>query len=374
MAGGDGLVLTGSAERFARLAGQAPYLAAAFLPALTPTRALLLGWTLEAGRPGPAGAAATLRFGLRHAAPWLLLHALRADAPAWAGLGFLLALTLARPAWAAARRGSWVAVALAAALFLPAVLGFLLQFRDGGPASGVAAWDAWRWAGESALPAEPAARPPLPDGSYSGLEYRLPPRLWPYPLEDSPQRGRALLLVLVLFFWEVGSVWVARVRRGLILQAGALAAAGLAAFSLAGPQALVVCFATGPSGPAEPSKLLLEVYGQGGDLWDPREGELLPPGGAPAFQVRRGTEPGRLRVVSAAPWAVVRPDSDWSAPEAPAAWLEVHPLRAPRSGGPEAADGGLGVLRLWAAGETGTGGGARWELDEEGVLYRRPLP
>ena len=91
-----------TALRLVRLAALLPYALAVFLPGLTPTRALILAWIVESGRP-PAGRRETADFALRNAAPWLLLHAMRSDAAWWVGAGFLLFFVLTRPFWSEAR-------------------------------------------------------------------------------------------------------------------------------------------------------------------------------------------------------------------------------------------------------------------------------
>ncbi|HEX9793333.1 MAG TPA: hypothetical protein VGC54_05055 [Planctomycetota bacterium] len=360
------------------LTGLLPYLVSAFVPALTPARALLCGWLLELGVPAGSGKQALASFALRHGSAWLLLHQLRPDAALLFGMVFLAAALLSLPWWSCAdwRRGPALRTAIALALLLPGALGLLAQLAGRDPAP-IHAADPWQWAAAPAATSEfdaeqayrtgaPIARP-----EPAALPLRLPVRMRPAPLEDAPERGRALLLVCALLGLQAAAVTLGRRRVVQVLLptvffpwAGALLAGGHAGMQ--------VEYRSDPAGTGAVWRL--EIHAEGIDLWDPLRGAFLPP--VRPFVLRREEQNGLQRVVSQSPWAVVRESAEALAGFAePAAWLEVHPLRAPRWGGPAAGTGGLGILHLWAAGESREGGGARWELAANGRDLRRlPLP
>ncbi|MBC8329001.1 MAG: hypothetical protein ISR76_01815 [Planctomycetes bacterium] len=351
-------------HRFGGLLAYLPYGAAALIPALSPARALALAWVVEAARPAPAEPAPTPRaaFLLGHGSAWLLLHLLRPDAELWRGLVLLAAAAASLPAW---RRPGRLAGLVPLLLLLPTLLVALLGLggRQLPPALlSATPWEALASPAREAAPA-PAPALELPAGAaLSELPLILPVAPTPQPLEDSPLRNRAWTLVALLGLWQLGVALSREPWRGRLRWLGPLlvvAAAGLAR----PPQELLVRFED------HSGAWLIEVHRGAGD-WDPLRGALLPPGGR--FGLEVGAE-GLVRVSTRGCWAVARPSRESDPPPSPAsAWLEVHPLRAPRSGGPAAAAGGAGLLRWWSAGEA-PGAGVRWELGEDGRLFRRPL-
>lgn len=354
-----------------------PYLPAVLWPAWTPTRALMMGWIVESGAPNQVGPGrGALGFALRHGIAWLVLHQLRADAGLPVGVLFLAAVSLARPLWVHHRRArAWSALGMCL-LLLPAVLSFVLALDRNDPAIP----DVWKWAGE--VPRE--AEQPVPDDLpsvmvLSTLPFRLPLRLVPYALEDEHRWIRALLVILGL---GLSFVYSARAAAERVTQVGLLQA-GIFLLSLwlggEPPRAQLLYQERTAAG--EIRQWRLEVHPGGGDLYDPtRDGPVLPP--SQNFVAHVESDRNLIRMVSPAPWAVARElDTFPEAPEEPVAWMEVHTLRAPKSGGPLAADGGLDLLRWWAGGEQLTTGGARWELHlvsdrtqaDRWILHRRPL-
>lgn len=351
-------------RRLFRVLVHAPYLGAALIPALSPARALALGWMLECLRPEGSGSPGRMRLGflLAHGPSWLVLHLMRGDAPFSHGLVLLAVAVASLPAWRRPGRwGGWVPVALLGPTLLVAVLGLTGRVPD----TEVARLEPWRALGPAAsAPAGSAVdAPALPPGAaFLELELRPPPALGPAPLADSPLRVRALTLVGLLLLLQAVAAAVSPAA-GLRLRAGGLVLVA-AAFLLARPPSGMELDHSGSGG----SWRLTLVQGNG--LWDPTDGALWPPAGRYALQAR---EDGRVEVRADGVWGVARERPAAAGTEAPeAAWLEIHPLRAPREGGPAASGGGLGLLRWWAAGETGAAG-VRWALGEDGRLVRRPL-
>ncbi len=350
--------------RILGLAAFLPYGAAALLPALSPARALALGWILEAARPEAAPPRSDRRrriaFLLGHGAAWLALHALRPDAAAWRGLLLLALAGATLPAWRRPGRWGWL---VPAALLVPTLLTALLALGERQLPQAAARAVPWAALAAPPLAAPFAAPPALPAGvALAGLDLVPPPELQPRPLEDSPLRGRAWTLVALLAAWQLGLAftrppWRARLRAGGLLLAGA-------ALLLARPPDRLELRYEDASG-----SWMLELR-QGAGEWDPVQGPLLRPAGS--FALEAGAD-GKIRVGTGRCWGVARRlPAESPGPGPASAWLEVHPLRAPRSGGPAATEGGLGLLRWWAAGESG-GEAARWELGEDGRLFRRPL-
>ena len=355
-------------DRVARLVALLPFVVSALLPALTATRALMLAWWWELGLPREEGARSRGVLLLRLATLWWLLHALRPDA-GWL-IGTLVLLLATASSGGPVR--SW-RKAIPAVLLAPALLGFLIELSERTPPATLRAVDLWRQAGVA--PEGAVADAALPDGVVlAELPFRLPRRLVPTPLEDSPHRGRAWTLLAAMVVLQ-GIALLVHPQRGARLLVAAVPLALAASLLARQPEGLRLYFQeSGPEGRA----LLLEVHPAGSDLWDPVRGPLLPPTGS--WTVRPEWDQGLFRVVSSGPWAVVREGVDWPEP-APVvdAWLERHPLRAPREGGDDLERGGRGLLQLWAAGEQAArdaveGSGFRWELAESGALYRRPLP
>ncbi|TAH36350.1 MAG: hypothetical protein EYC70_11130 [Planctomycetota bacterium] len=357
-------------RRAVQLGALLPYAASALVPELTPARALLLGWLAESAAPGTPAAEERASFPLRHACPWLLLHWLRPDAGWLAGAALLALMVLTRRWWSAGPGGRSAVVLL---LLVPPALDLALAVSGRAAPGALAAANAWDWSG---VP-PPRSSPPveLAEGVVrADLALELPQRLAPWPLEDAPQHERALLL-LALLLGSLAAATLLGGRRGaqLSLLGLPLAAGG---FALAvQPEGLLVLYQRSAADPAsgggQGGWLRLEVHRAGSDLYDPLRGPLLPP--ASSFALRLERELGLYRVVSPAPWAVVRAPAEPPEGAEPLAWLEVHPLRAPALGGPGAEDW-AGTLRLWAAGERDPAG-ARWELLPGGLhLIRRRLP
>lgn len=346
-----------------------PWALAACLTDLGATRAFLLAWVVEAGVPGPVGPRAVPAFFLRHGVLWLLLHLLGPDGPTWVGFGLLALATATLPWWGcgAWRGGRRLRPALVLALFAPALAAFVLLLAGRRPPAWLARVDPWRLAGPAPIrtaPPRPDLPPSLPgDARLASLDYRLPPRLWPRPLEAGPRKARALLLLALTLAGE-GAVLLVRGRGRRLLQILVLTGPLLAWPLARDPQGVRLHWYDG-AGPG----LLLEVHRAGTGLWDPLRGPLLP--GPGPLVVRPEGKGGLLRVVAAGPWAVVRSGAARiPEPGEEAAWL-VHRLPGPvAAGGPPEA---LAILRLWVAGEPGTAGGVRWSLAADGrTLWRRP--
>lgn len=342
-----------------------PYLASAFVPALGPARALALGWILEAARPPAAPGtrrADWLLFAIGHGCAWGLLHLLRADAPCWRGL---VLLALAASSWPAWRRPGRLGPVVPLALLAPALLVFLLALGGLDPAAArtLDPWQALDPVAAAAAAAGTAPLPELPPGaSWSGLPLVPPPRLVPHALADSPWRPRALSLVGLLLVWRLAAALRPRWRIFLLPLGPVLVAGG--AWVAAPPAGLHLRWAS-----AEPAAAVhvLELR-QGDGVWDPLAGSLLPP--SSTFRLVPRAD-GRVDVQAEGCWAVVQAAAGLT-PSPATAWLELHPLRAPRGGGPAVPAGALGLLRWWAAADR-SGEPARWELGQDGALSRRSL-
>ncbi len=352
-------------RRLFRVLVHAPYLGAALVPALSPARALALGWMLECLRPEASGSPGRMRLGflLAHGPAWLVLHLLRDDAPLFHGLVLLAVAVASLPAWRRPGRwGGWVPVALLGPTLLVAVLGLAGRIPD----AGVGRLEPWRALGPAApapVGATAPEAPALPPGArLLDLELRPPSALGPPPLADSPLRARALTLVGLLLLLQALAA-VLSPAAGLRVRAGGLVLVA-AALLLARPPSGMELDHAGSGGSWRVA--LVQGYG----LWDPADGALWPPAGRYTLQAQ---EDGRVEVRADGVWGVARERPAATGPAAAeAAWLELHPLRAPREGGSAASGGGLGLLRWWAAGEAG-GAGVRWALGEDGRLVRRPL-
>ncbi|MFQ5748011.1 MAG: hypothetical protein ACE5H3_00975 [Planctomycetota bacterium] len=365
------------ARRLVQLGALVPYGLSAGIAPLTPARAVILAWIVEAGVPGPPGRKCTLDFLLRHLPAWWLLHALRPDAPLLVGPALLAFLVLTRRFWADPLRGRGSGAAVLLLFLLPAAVRLPFELSGRKTPSVLQAVDLWEHAG---VPAEPATRPPLPVPSLpagarlSGLRFRLPPSLAPPPLGDSPQRGQALTLAAALFLAQAGSVlfFSLRVRRPALF--GLLFLAAFGSWSFRGPPGVKVVFREDSAPDGTTGRIwTLEVHAAGAGLWDPLRGALLPP---PFVSLHAEKEQGLVRVVASRPWGVVREgtpqDEEPGAP--PLAWLEHRPLQPEHSGGAGAGGGWLGFLRYWARGEPEGAAGVRWSVSAEGVLFREPLP
>ncbi|KAA3605405.1 MAG: hypothetical protein DWQ01_18955 [Planctomycetota bacterium] len=352
-------------SRFLPLLSFLPFLASAWWPALTPTRALYLAWIVEAGKPdreGPAGGAAG--FFLRLALPWLLLHFLRPDAGAGLAAVLLPLAVLTRPWWAG--EPLWRRALIPFVLLFPTVLAFAFAL---GQRPLEAAWQPWEWAAEPSFEQSLDAEELPPPVQLSTLPLQLPTRLEPMAMTDSPRRARAFLLLLLLTVVQIWAAGVGPRRSPMVLLAG-LPLVLVALFFGSEPARARVQYQE-----ADGRAWLLQIHPAGGDLFDPTHGPLVPPVGP--FVLEAEGQGGLYRMVSPTPWGeALALDTMAEAEGELQAWYEVHLLRAPRHGGPLAESGGLGLLRWWAAGDQLLSGGARWELygGEEWLLVRRPLP
>ncbi|RMH01195.1 MAG: hypothetical protein D6702_12040 [Planctomycetota bacterium] len=337
-----------------------PFLAALFVPAATPARALALAWILEAGVGARAGAEAARWSGagaaLRWGSCWALLHFLRPDAGPAAGVVLILLIAVAGRFW---RRPAPGAGLLPLLLLGPAAVAALLALGGRQPPELLARLDGWRRLGPPVAAGEVAEpRVSLPTGAeVCRLPFRPPERLVPWPLQDSPARPRALLLAAAALLLAAAGGAAGRPRAALALPVLAAAAAWWAA----PPERLEVRFQL-PDGRA------YRLEARAGDgVWDPLSGALLPPAGR--WSVRPRAD-GLLALRAGGPWAVAAPGPAAAAGgEVALAQLEFSPLRAPRGEGDPAA---LALLRWWAAGER-PGAAVRWRLLASGLLVREPL-
>ena len=337
------------------------WLAVAWVEELTPTRALLLAALLEASLPSSR----VLPFAVRHGSGWIVFHFLCPDASfgmgAWVWAGAVLAV-------AAARRWAWCSVLPAAVVLGPLLMTFLFGLSAKPGSDPVSLVSPWTLAGDPLLTSSVGAPPPqtaeLPvgfpaSGRIASLAWRPPAHLLPFPLaSDSFQRTRAWLLVFLLLGLQGFASW--RPRRALFCGAGSFLVAATA-WSLAHPAAPFLLHWQGSQGSA-----LVSVFPSAQGLWDPADGDLLPPSGA--WVLRR--DPGGLwQPAGASCWGILQPTQEAES-AAVLAWLEWAPLLGSKSGGQGQFQG---LLRHWAAGEPDPGERPiRWEYRADGSLHRRP--
>ena len=364
----------GGPPRLGPLLALLPHAAAAIWPAWSPARALLLGVLLESLRRVPAGGPARrreiLQPLLRQGLAWGVLHSLRADAPALLGLLFLGLFLLLRLLPGQERRipaGAAATVATA-----PALLHLVLLLAGRQPPALLQSLDLW----QAAAPREAPARSPeeVPEGlATAEIPFALPPRLVPWPLEDSPARPQALVLVAGLALLQGAALAASGRSRSFLLLLGGLVLVPLGRGLGAGPEGVELRFLEG-------GWHRVQVHAPGADLVDPTAGPLVLPAHG-AWHLAR--EPaGLVRVVAAAPWGQLLAGEAEPPQGEAAAWLEIRPLKAPRAGGPLLEAGGRGILELWLRGEDASRlppGGIRWELRATGrprvpwELVRLPL-